>query len=201
MNLNSEKGNRKYIMVQIPELTEDGTEAKKAGFNNICELGKERIRRAGKKIKAEHPEASNLDTGFRVFKLDESNMQDVYFAPSALSQGQIEGLVDNVKPDRTDLDLLFGCMLDWGVQLSLPLAKKQVGGKTIHIVNDGDLVACFADGINEDIINAIAELNPLRVVFRDSGFNAAPLKINLFEMFKQRCGWTEEMVSNRVRII
>ena len=201
MNLNSAKGNRKYIMVQIPEVTEDGTEAKKAGYNNICELGKERIRRAGKKIKAEHPEATNLDTGFRVFKLDESNMEDVYFAPANLTQGQIAGLIDNVKQDRNDLDLLFGCMLDWGVQLSLPLAKQKVDGKTIHIVNDGDLVACFDDGINEEVINAIAALDPLRVVFRDSGFESAPLKINLFEMFKQKCGWSEENVTDRVRII
>ena len=202
MQQNAEDGgNRKYILVQIPEETAEDSEARNGGFDNICEIGKERIRRVGKRIKSEHPKMQNLDTGFRVFKLDESNMQDVYFAPSALSQGQIEGLVDNVKPDRTDLDLLFGCMLDWGVQLSLPLAKKQVGGKTIHIVNDGDLVACFADGINEEIINAIAELSPLRVVFKDSGFASAPLKINLFEMFKQKCGWSEENVTDRVRII
>lgn len=203
MQLNAEdNGKRKFIMVQIPEETEDESEARKAGYLNICDIGKARIYRAAKKIKQEAGlMAKDLDTGFRVFKLDESNMQDVYFAPSALSQGQIEGLVDNVKPDRTDLDLLFGCMLDWGVQLSLPLSKKEVNGKAIHIVNDGELVACFADCINEDIINAIAELNPLRVVFKDSGFESAPLKINLFEMFKQKCGWSEENVTDRVRII
>ena len=202
MQLNADDGgHRKYIMVQIPEETEEESEARLAGYSNICEIGKERIRRAGAKIKAEHPKATNLDTGFRVFKLDESNMEDVYFAPSALTQDRIAGLIDNVKQDRNDLDLLFGCMLDWGVQLSLPLSTSQVGGKTIHNVNDGELVACFADGINEDVINAIAELNPLRVVFRDSGFESAPLKINLFEMFKQKCGWSEENVADRVRII
>ena len=202
MQLNADDGgHRKYIMVQIPEETEEESEARLAGYSNICEIGKERIRRAGAKIKAEHPKATNLDTGFRVFKVDESNMEDVYFAPSALTQDRIAGLIDNVKQDRNDLDLLFGCMLDWGVQLSLPLSTSQVGGKTIHNVNDGELVACFADGINEDVINAIAELNPLRVVFRDSGFESAPLKINLFEMFKQKCGWSEENVADRVRII
>ncbi len=202
MQLNAEDGgNRNYILVQLAEEVGQDSEAKLAGFNNICEIGKERIRRAGKKIKAEHPEATNLDTGFRVFKLDESNMEDVYFAPKELQQQDLFAMVNNVKDKRTDLDLLFGCMLDWGVQLSLPLAKKQVGGKTIHIVNDGDLVACFADNINEEVINAIADLDPLRVVFKDSGFASAPLKINLFEMFKQRCGWSEENVADRVRII
>lgn len=197
----SDMGNRKFIMVQIPEQLDENSDAREDGYNNICQVAQERIRRAGAKIKADNPKAKNLDTGFRVFKLDESNMEDVYFAPSALTQDRIAGLIDNVKQDRNDLDLLFGCMLDWGVQLSLPLSTSQVGGKTIHNVNDGELVACFADGINEDVINAIAELNPLRVVFRDSGFESAPLKINLFEMFKQKCGWSEENVADRVRII
>ena len=202
MQLNADDGGkRKYIMVQIPEQTADDSEAREAGFDNICEIGKERIRRAGKKIKAEHPEATNLDIGFRVFKLDESNMEDVYFAPAELTQSKIEGLIDNVKSDRNDLDLLFGCMLDWGVQLSLPLSNKSVNGKTIHVVNDGELVACFDNDINEDVINAIAELEPLRVVFKDSGFASAPLKINLFETFKQKCGWSEENVADRIRII
>ncbi len=194
-------GSRKFIMVQIPEETPADSEARLAGYGNICEIGKERIRRAGKKIKAENSKAKDLDTGFRVFKLDDSNMQDVYFAPKELQQQDLFALVNNVKENRTDLDLLFGCMLDWGVQLSLPLTKQEVDSKTIHIVNDGDLVACFDDGINEEVINAIAALDPLRVVFRDSGFESAPLKINLFEMFKQKCGWSEENVTDRVRII
>ena len=202
MQLNAEDGGtRNFVLVQLNESTEQNSVAAKSGYSNICEIGKERIRRAGNKIKAEHPEATNLDTGFRVFKLAESNMQDVYFAPKDLQQQDLFALVNNVKEGREDLDLLFGCMLDWGVQLSLPLSTSQVDGKTIHIVNDGDLVACFDDGINEEVINAIAALDPLRVVFRDSGFESAPLKINLFEMFKQKCGWSEENVADRVRII
>ena len=203
MQLNAEDGgNRKFIMVQIPEETDENSDASAAGFKNICEIGKERIRRAGKKIKEESPlTTQNLDTGFRVFKLADSNMEDVYFAPKELQQQDIFALINNVKDGREDLDLLFGCMLDWGVQLSLPLTDLTVAGKKIYNVNDGDLVACFADGINEDVINAIAELNPLRVVFKDSGFESAPLKINLFEMFKQKCGWSEDNVKDRVHII
>lgn len=203
MKLNAEDGgNRRYIMVQLPEKTDENSEAYKAGYENICEIGKERIRRAGKKIKEEAGlEAQNLDTGFRVFKCDDSNMQDVYFTPSDYSQDLLSGLIDNVKDERNDLDLLFGCMLDWGVQLSLPLSNIEVNGKKIHIVNDGDLVACFEKDIDEEIISAIAEQLPLRVVFRDSCFSDAPLKMNLFEIFKQKCGWSEDIVKNRVHVI
>ena len=203
MQLNAEDGgNRRFIMAQIPEETDEKSEARKAGYATICEIGKERIRRAGKKVKEDASLlAQGLDTGFRVFKLDDSNMEDVYFAPDELTQGKIKGLIDNVKPDRSDLDLLFGCMIDWGVQLSLPLSKKMVGGKTIHVVNDGELVACFDNEIDEDVISAIAELSPQRVVFKDSGFASAPLKINLFEIFKQKCGWSEEKVANHINII
>lgn len=203
MKLNAEDGgNRRYIMVQLPEKTDEKSEAYKAGYENICEIGKERIRRAGKKIKEDAGlEAQNLDTGFRVFKCADSNMEDVYFAPSDYSQDMLTGLIDNVKEERNDLDLLFGCMLDWGVQLSLPLSNIEVNGKKIHIVNDGDLVACFEKDIDEDIISAIAEQSPLRVVFRDSCFSDAPLKMNLFEIFKQKCGWNEEIVKNRVHVI
>lgn len=203
MKLNAEDGgNRKFIMVQLPELTDKKSEAYKAGYKNICEIGKERIRRAGKKIKEEAGlQAQSLDTGFRVFKCDDSNMEDVYFSPSDYSQDMLTGLIDNVKAERNDLDLLFGCMLDWGVQLSLPLSNIEVNGKKIHIVNDGDLVACFEKDLDEDIISAIAEHEPLRVVFRDSCFNDAPLKMNLFEIFKQKCGWSEEVVKNRVHVI
>lgn len=203
MKLNAEDcGNRKYIMVQLPEKTDENSEAYKAGYENICEIGKERIRRAGKKIKEDAGlEAQNLDTGFRVFKCADSNMEDVYFAPSDYSQDLLSGLIDNVKDERNDLDLLFGCMLDWGVQLSLPLSNIEVNGKKIHIVNDGDLVACFEKDIDEEIISAIAEQLPLRVVFRDSCFSDAPLKMNLFEIFKQKCGWSEDIVKNRVHVI
>ena len=205
MQLNAEDGGkRKFIMVQLPEETEEKSEARKAGYANICEIGKERIRRAGKKIKednADKPSIENLDTGFRVFKCEESFMNEVYFNPAELEQDALFKHVDNVKTGTTDMQLLFGCMLDWGVQLSLPLTDFEVEGKTIYNVNDGDLVACFAHDINEAVIAAIAELQPLRVVFRDSCFSEAALKMNLFELFKQRCGWSEEQVQSRVHVI
>jgi len=203
MKLNAEdRGNRKFIMVQLPEETESNSEAYKAGYKNICEIGKERIRRAGKKIKEEAGlEAQNLDTGFRVFKCEDSFMNKVKFAPTELKQGELFSHVSNIKEGTSDLSLLFGCMLDWGVQLSLPLSNFEVSGKTIYNVNDGDLVACFAEDVNEDVITAIADLNPLRVVFRDSCFSDVPLKMNLFELFKQKCGWSEEVVKNCVHVI
>lgn len=207
------KGNRRFIMVQLPEIidptnlsglakttAEEGVEFldKLGRPHNICEIGKERIRRAGAKIKEENP---NVDTGFRVFKCDSSNMKDVYFHPNEYSQDLLAGLEDNIKEDRTDLDLLFDCMLRWGVELSLPLSQKQVGGCTIHNVNDGDLVACFDGKITEAVIDEIAAMNPLRVVFRDSSFEEASEKMNLFELFKQKCQWSEQEVKNNVRVI
>lgn len=203
IKLNAEDGgNRKFIMVQLPEETESSSEAYKAGYKNICEIGKERIRRAGKKIKEEAGlEAQNLDTGFRVFKCEDSFMNNVYFSPNDLSQADLFSHINNIKDGTSDLSKLFGCMLDWGVQLSLPLSNFDVSGKTIYNVNDGDLVACFAEDINEEVIAAIAELSPLRVVFCDSCFSNAPLKMNLFEIFKQKCGWSEEVVKNRVHVI
>ena len=203
MQLNAEDGgNRRYIMVQLPEVTETGSEAYKAGYKNICEIGKERIRRAGRKIKEEAGEkAATLDTGFRVFKCEDSFMNDVYFSPAELQQQDLFAQISNIKEGTSDLSMLFGCMLDWGVQLSLPLSTFEVAGKTIYNVNDGDLVACFNENVNEDAISAIAELNPLRVVFRDSCFGDAPLKMNLFELFKQKCGWSEEVVRSRVHVI
>ncbi len=203
MKLNAEDGgNRKFIMVQLPEVTDEKSEARKAGYNTICEIGKERIRRAGKKIKEEAGEkTANLDTGFRVFKCEDSFMNDVYFAPSELKQEDLFSQIENIKDGTSDLSLLFGCMLDWGVQLSLPLSHFTVAGKTIHNVNDGDLVACFAEDINEEVISAIAELSPLRVVFRDSCFSESAFKMNLFELFKQKCGWSEEQVRDKVRVI
>lgn len=203
MQLNAEDGgNRRYIMVQLPEETEAGSEAYKAGYKNICEIGKERIRHAGRKIKEEAGEkAAALDTGFRVFKCEDSFMNDVYFSPAELQQQDLFAQIYNIKDGTSDLSMLFGCMLDWGVQLSLPLSTFEVAGKTIYNVNDGDLVACFNENVNEDAISAIAELNPLRVVFRDSCFGDAPLKMNLFELFKQKCGWSEEVVKSRVHVI
>ena len=193
-----DNGTRKFIMVQIPQVTDEETEANKEGYKNICEIGKERIRRAGKQIKEINP---HIDTGFRVFKCDESNMKDVYFAPNDYSQNFLSQLEDNIKEDRTDLDLLFDCMLRWGVELSLPLSSKKVGACTIHNVNDGDLVACFDGTITDQVIDAIAEMSPLRVVFRDSSFEEASQKMNLFELFKQKCGWSDYEVRNNVKVI
>ena len=182
MELNEEtQSNRKFILVQMPEIIDDNPGAIKIGLNNIAEVGKERIRRAGKTIKEENPlTAQDLDTGFRVFKCDSSNYKDVAFAPKDYTQDMLAGLLDNIKEDRTDLDLLFDCMLRWGVELSLPLSTTKVDGCTIHNVNDGDLVACFDGNVTEAVIDAIADLSPLRVVFRDSSFNEAAQKMNLF---------------------
>lgn len=196
-----EQSKRTFILVQWPEETPSDSEAYKAGYKNICEIGKERIRRAGKKIKEEHPEAKDLDTGFRVFKCESSNYKDVAFAPKDYTQDMLAGLLDNIKEDRTDLDLLFDCMLRWGVELSMPLSSLKVDGCTIHNVNDGDLVACFDGNVTEAVIDAIAALSPVRVVFRDSSFNEAANKMNLFELFKQKCDWTDEEVKNNVRVI
>lgn len=196
-----EQSKRTFILVQWPEETPSDSEAYKAGYKNICEIGKERIRRAGKKIKEEHPEAKDLDTGFRVFKCESSNYKDVAFAPKDYTQDMLAGLLDNIKEDRTDLDLLFDCMLRWGVELSMPLSSLKVDGCTIPNVNDGDLVACFDGNVTEKVIDAIAALSPVRVVFRDSSFNEAANKMNLFELFKQKCDWTDEEVKNNVRVI
>ena len=203
MQLNAEDGgNRKFIMVQLPEETSKDSEAHKAGYKNICEIGKERIRRAGKKIKEESPlTTQDLDIGFRVFKCESSNYKDVAFAPKDYDQNMLGLLLDNIKEDRTDLDLLFDCMLRWGIELSLPLSSTKVGGCTIHNVNDGDLVACFDGNVTEEVIDAIAALSPVRVVFRDSSFSEAAEKMNLFELFKQKCDWTDEEVKNNVRVI
>lgn len=203
MKLNAEDGGkRKFILVQLPEPTEEGSEARKAGYENICEIGKERIRRAGRKIKEEAGlHGQDLDIGFRVFRVDESNMEDVYFQPAAISQDRLNLFIDNVKPDRTDLDLLFGAMLDWGVQLSLPMSKATIDGRDVYTVNEGDLVACFAENITENVIAHIADQSPLRVLFRDSCFNTDADKINIFEQFKQRLGWSDEEAMKNIRVI
>lgn len=196
-----DKIRRRYIAVQLQEETSKDSEAYKAGYKNICEIGKERIRRAGKKIKEEHPEAQDLDIGFRVLKCDESNMKDVYFEPKHYRQDELDFLEDNIKDDRTDLDLLFDCMLRWGVELSLPMTTTQVDGCTIHNVNDGDLLACFAGTITDKVISAIAAQHPLRIVFRDSSFTSASQKMNLFEQFKQLLSWSDQEVRNNVKVI
>lgn len=215
MNIAREE-NIKYILVQLPEELEEAkrtstSASQKEILENaiqlcdrvgvrrvLTEVAKERIRRAGAKIKAENP---NVDTGFRVFKCSSSNMKDVYFSPSEYTQDLLAQMEDNIKEGRTDLDLLFDCMLRWGVELSLPLSYKKVGSCTIHNVNDGDLVACFDGTITEQVIDEIAALSPLRVVFRDSSFTEASEKMNLFELFKQKCQWSEQEVKNNVRVI
>lgn len=184
MQLNTEDGgNRKFIMVQLPEETDEKSEAYKAGYKNICEIGKERIRRAAKKIHEDNPDAK-FDDGFRVLKLDDTNMKDVYYAAGDYTQDLVSMLESNVKPDRTDLDLLFGCLLDWGLPLSLPYTSETIDGCMVHTYNDGDLIACFDENVPESVIKTIAKRQPLRAVFRDSSFASSPEKINVGEIFK-----------------
>lgn len=192
-------GNRRFILVQVPE------ETKSPAYKNICEIGKERIRRAGAKILAEKQaeqqkssekndlfdaqnvsdnNAKTLDIGFRVLKIDDSNMKDVYYSAGEVSQQNLLDQISNIKEDRTDMDLLFGCLVDWGVSLSLPIKTETIEGVTIHNVNDGDLIASFSENIPESVIRQIAAKKPLRVVFRDSSFRDAPSKINVTEIFK-----------------
>ena len=267
MQLNAEDGgHRKFIMVQLPEKCDEASEAYKAGYKNICEIGKERIRRASEKIKSEidvvhkddyaalvqsqqsndqnvmtgfdslkssgvltekgytykdkdtkdisritysaedpndfyrfHPNA--LDIGFRVLKLDDTNMKDVYYAPDDYDQGMLVGLESNIKDDRTDLDLLFGCLLDWGLPLSFPYKSEKIDGCTVHTYNDGDLIACFDANIPESVVKEIAKRKPLRAVFRDSGFASSPEKINVFEIFKLYMPEDAGDISKRVRVI
>ena len=202
MQLNAEDGGkRKFIMVQLPEETPEDSEAYKAGYKNICEIGKERIRRAGKKIKENHPEAKDLDTGFRVFRVDDSNFEDVERTPKEYNQDQLDLFLNNVKSDRNDLDLLFGCMLDWGVKLSLPMSSEEVDGKMIYTVNDGDLVACFAEKVTDSVVKAMADKQPLRVIFRDSCFEQDADKINIYETFKQLLDWSDKDVEKNIRVI
>ena len=238
MQLNAEDGgHRKFIMVQLPEKCDEQSEAYKAGYKNICEIGKERIRRAGEKIQearleaialskhewdqtcyyVEHQEECDrlghlpdeyfekehppIDTGFRVLKLDDSNMKDVYYAPDDYDQGMLAGLESNIKDDRTDLDLLFGCLIDWGLPLSLPYKSEQIDGCTVHTYNDGDLIACFDTNIPESVVKEIAQRKPLRAVFRDSGFASSPEKINVFEIFKLYMPEDANDISKRVRVI
>ncbi len=183
MQLNAEDGgNRKFIMVQLPEPCDEKSEAYKAGYKNICEIGKERIRRAGNKIKTET--GADIDYGFRVFKVDESNMNDIYYSVAELNQTTLASTLDNIKADRSALDLLFGCLLDWGLPLSMPYKSEQLGDCTVHTYNEGDLVACFDMNIPEEVLVEIAKRQPLRAVFRDSCFADSPAKINVFEIFK-----------------
>ncbi|MDE6244217.1 MAG: site-specific DNA-methyltransferase [Treponemataceae bacterium] len=185
MQLNAEDGgNRKFIMVQLPEPCDEKSEAYKAGYKNICEIGKERIRRASAKIKQENGlTAQDLDTGFRVLKLDSSNMQPVYYRPEEYSQSMLDGLADNIKPDRTPLDLLFQVMLELGKPLSAKITQKVIAGKNMFNVDDGDLIACFDSDITEETVKAIAQLKPLYAVFRDSSLANDSTAANFEQIF------------------
>lgn len=186
IDLNAEDGgNRKFILVQLPEHIDPQSDAGKGGFNSICEVGEERIRRAGKKVREAIPNTTQaLDIGFRVFRIDDTNMTDVYYSADEYNQSMLSMLESNVKPDRTDLDLLFGCLLEWGLPLSLPYSSEQIDGCTVHNYNDGDLIACFDEDISDSVIKEIARRQPLRAVFRDSSFAGSPAKINVGEIFK-----------------
>lgn len=186
MQLNAEDGGkRKFIMVQLPEKTDEKSEAFKAGYKNICEIGKERIRRAGEQIKGEAGlNGQDLDIGFRVLKLDSSNMKDIYYSADEYDQGMLENMQSNTKEDRTDLDLLFGCLVDWGLELDKPYTTKVINGHKVHIYNDGDLVACFEKDLDMKTIDEIAKLQALRVVFSDNSFVDSATKINVAEHFK-----------------
>lgn len=186
MQLNSEDGgNRKFIMVQLPEKTDEKSEAFKAGYKNICEIGKERIRRAGKKIKEESPlTTQDLDTGFRVLKLDSTNMQDIYYSPKDISQADLFSQVDNVKPDRTGEDLLFQVMLELGATLDSKIEATTVAGKTIYNVAEGYLVACFDPDVTDDVVKSIAQMQPAYAVLRDTSMKDDSTATNFEQIFK-----------------
>lgn len=194
MQLNAEDGgHRKFIMVQLPELCTEKSEAYKAGYSNICEIGKERIRRAGERIKTEHRDA-DLDIGFRVFKVDSSNMEDVYYSAQEYTQDRLAGLVSNIKENRSSLDLFFGCIVDWGLTLNKPYIIETIENYTIHTYNGDELVACFDSPVSESVVKMIAKRQPLRAVFRDSCFADSQDKINVFELFKLLAPNTEVKV-------
>ena len=186
MQLNAEDGGkRKFIMVQLPELTDENSEAYKAGYKTICEIGKERIRRAGRKIKTDSPlTTQDLDTGFRVLKLDSSNMEDIYYAPKDISQADLFSMVDNVKPDRTAEDLLFQVMLELGATLDSKIATEVVAGKTIYNVADGYLVACFDEDVTDEVVTTIAKMHPLYAVLRDTSMATDSTATNFEQIFK-----------------
>jgi len=188
MQLNAEDGgNRKFIMVQLPEKTDEKTEAYKAGYANICEIGKERIRRAGKKILEENKDKEGiekLDIGFRVLKLDDSNMNDIYYSPELYTQSLLSTMESNIKSDRNDLDLLFACLIEMGYSLSLPYGSEQIETCAVHYYNYRGIIACFDKDIPDTVIKTIAKKKPAITVFRDSSFADSPSKINVGEIFK-----------------
>ena len=193
MQLNAEDGgNRKFIMVQLPEQCDAKSEAYKAGYKTICEIGEERIRRAGKKIRQET--GANIDYGFRVFKVDSSNMRDVYYRPGEYRQDQLEMFAENIKPDRTPEDLLFQVMLDLGVELSSSVEETVMAGKKVFSVADGYLLACFEDNVTQEAVTEIAKRHPFYAVFRDSGLGSDSLAANFEQIFKTYSPNTERKV-------
>ena len=203
MELNAkDEGKRKFILVQLEESFDETSDGYKMGYRTICDAAQERIRRAGKKIKEESPlSTQHLDTGFRVFRLDGSNYEDVTKQPGEYDQQMLDLFADNIKADRTDLDLLFGAMLSWGVQLSQPMTTEEVDGCKIYTVDDGGLVACFAENITENVAKAMADKLPVRVLFRDSCFGEDKTKINIFELFKQKLNWDDKEAKENIRVI
>ena len=193
LELNSRKKNKiKFIQVQLPEATDKNSEAYKAGYKNICEIGKERIRQAAKQIKEETK--ADIDYGFRVYRLDESNMQDVYYTPQEYQQKNMDLFADNVKPDRTAEDLLTQVILDWGLPLSLKIDKVDIEGKEVFKVAGNSLYACFDSGVDEAFAKAIAKEQPLRIVFKDASFKDDTAKSNVKQLLKQLSPETEMRV-------
>ena len=207
----------KYILVQLPENLDENLKTADANSkelllngiqlldrinkpHKLTELAKYRLAKTIDSIKQDNPDCQ-MDLGFRVFRIDESNFEDVERTPKEYNQDQLELFLNNVKSDRNDLDLLFGCMLDWGVKLSLPMSSEEVDGKMIYTVNDGDLVACFAEKVTDNVVKAIADKQPLRLIFRDSCFEQDADKINIYETFKQLLDWSYENVKNNIRVI
>ena len=186
MQLNAEDGgSRKFILVQLPEKCAEKSEAYKAGYKNICEIGKERIRRAGEKKKSESPlTTENLDTGFRVFKVDSTNFKNFKIKPSELTQEMLKDMEENIKPDRNALDLLFGSLISWGVVPDRKIAEEKFEGATIYTYDEGSLIACFDKNISLEVVKFMAQKNPLRAVFRDACFSRDDQKINAEEIFK-----------------
>lgn len=193
MQLNAKDGgNRRFIMVQLPEPCDEKSDAFKAGYNTIAEISKERIRRAGKMVlEGECHEDWGQDIGFRMLKIDSSSMADVYYAPDAVDQGQLDLLTDSIKENRTPEDLLFQVLLDWGVDLTLPIRIETIQGKTIFFVDENAVVACFDKDVSEDLVKTLARFEPLRVVFRDNGFASDAVKINVGQIFRQMSPGTE----------
>lgn len=191
----SDEGQRKYIMIQLPEKCEQGSDALRTGYKNLCEIGEERIRRAGKKIKKESPlTTTDLDIGFRVFKVDSSNMEDVYYRPADYNQGQMELFADNIKPDRTPEDLLFQVMLDLGILLSSDIQETEIAGKKVFSVADGYLIACFDKDVTEETVKAIAQKQPVYAVFRDSSMASDSVATNFEQIFETYSPRTQRKV-------